>query len=537
MLNKILRLGPIFFVSFAFALTLSIAFYLTIPYSRQLLPFIAISWSIAALLLFTLPFVIVHSKKLMELETGWEHAFSEIPNEGTWEWNLKTNAITYSKQWKELLGYQESDIGNSPNEWQSRLHPDDYKRIMRQHQSFCSGNADIYEMEMRLKCKDELYRWFHIQGRVIKRDKLGYPLKILGITTDIDQKKRNEFELQKAGLIAEKTSNILLITDTKGYTEWVNPGFTKSSGYSKEEIIGKKPGELLQGPKTDPKTVQYMHDQLAKKEGFSVEIVNYTKLKDPYWLFIQCEPIFDRFGTLTHFIAIETDITQKKLEEAAKSSFVSIVAHELRTPITSIKGALELVEKDKLPKESQHVLQIAKQSCERITLLVNDLLESDKLAHGQFALEKQEVHSKDLVERVVTENLPLAKQQHVELKATSITPCTFQGDPNRLIQILTNFVSNAIKFSPDQGVVEICAQKAEGSIEFSVMDRGPGISTYDQERVFAKFSSVHTKTHRKLPTSGLGLSIAKALVEAHGGTIGCKKREGGGTIFFFRLPL
>ncbi len=154
--------------------------------------------------------------------------------------------------------------------------------------------------------------------------------------TNISERKHIENELKKASLIAEKTDNAVVITDEKGITEWVNDGFTKMSGYSREEIIGFQPGEILQGPDTDLSTVKQIEKALEKKKSIEQEILNYTKDGKPYWIKMQIQPIFDNDGKLTNFISIQSDITEKKLLEDSRKASEDIIRSILKNSLDGV---------------------------------------------------------------------------------------------------------------------------------------------------------------------------------------------------------
>ena len=127
--------------------------------------------------------------------------------------------------------------------------------------------------------------------------------------------RQQETETRKLALIAERTDNAVVLTDAKGYMIWVNAGFTRLTGYTLDEAIGRKPGALLQGPETNPATVRYMHEQLAKGEGLKVQLINYNKKGGKYWLASEIQPIRNEAGDIINFMAIQSDITERKNSE------------------------------------------------------------------------------------------------------------------------------------------------------------------------------------------------------------------------------
>lgn len=355
---------------------------------------------------------------------------------------------------------------------------------------------------------------------------------------EVDRLRRDEIEVQlkKLAIIAENTSNSVLVCDPDGKIEWTNRAFTEMTGYTLEESIGKKPGEFLQGQESDPKVLAYMHAQLAAQKGFHVEVLNYSKIGKPFWVEINCEPIFNEENKLSQFIAIQSDVTERKHIEKVKATFVSNVSHELRTPVSSIKGTLEMLKEESLSEESQTLITIAHHSCDRLLNLVNDLLDSEKIASGKIELKVGPVSVTQLLNATLLENQSYATQFQSHLKIERSEEMMIEADYDRLLQVLTNFISNAVKFSPENSTIKISAQKAPGGIRFSVADQGVGIRPINREKVFERFTSVHTQTSNKVSGTGLGLSICKGIIQAHGGIIGCTDAPGGGALFFFEIP-
>jgi len=143
-------------------------------------------------------------------------------------------------------------------------------------------------------------------------------------------------ELKKLSLVAEKTDNVVVITNRDGVTEWVNPAFELLTGYSLREVVGKKPGDLLQGPGTDPKTKKKFSENLAKKKSFSITILNYTKTGREYMLQADVSPIFGDSGEIEQYIAIERDVTKEIEVDRAKLSLSRLASHQLRTPLSTV---------------------------------------------------------------------------------------------------------------------------------------------------------------------------------------------------------
>lgn len=255
--------------------------------------------------------------------------------------------------------------------------------------------------------------------------------------------------------------------------------------------------------------------------------------------------VFERDGRSVS-VCILRDMTERHRLDQLKNEFVSTVSHELRTPLTSIRGSLGLIVAGAaggLPDKAKSLLEIAHKNSERLVGLVNDILDIEKIESGRMEFRHDRLEAGGLVEQAVEANQSYAAQHEVEYRITTRpdTPLPVQGDADRLIQVLTNLLSNAAKFSPAGSTVEVAVELLAGlggrQARISVRDRGAGIPEEFRSRIFQRFAQADASDVRRKGGTGLGLSIAKAIVERHGGRIGFEPAEGGGTCFWFTLPL
>lgn len=229
-----------------------------------------------------------------------------------------------------------------------------------------------------------------------------------------------------------------------------------------------------------------------------------------------------------------------KALDSAKSDFLNIASHELRTPLTSIKGSLSLLRTgiDKLPPEkSQKLFEIAEKETDRLIRLINDLLDLAKIEAGKLPLEKDWVPIDDVVETTLYSLEGMAQTANVSLTYTSGQCKIVEIDQDKVQQVLTNLISNAVKYSPDKGIVNIDVQIDKSNhLRIEVQDQGEGISPDDQRLIFEKFRQATGPSNPIVKGTGLGLAIAKAVIEEHNGVIGVHSQVGKGSSFYFTLP-
>lgn len=240
------------------------------------------------------------------------------------------------------------------------------------------------------------------------------------------------------------------------------------------------------------------------------------------------------------YVVTFTDISARRRGENLRSAFISNVSHELRTPLTSIRASLRLMAgplKAEIPERVIKLVTIADRNTDSLLKLVNDLLDIDKLESGKMMIELDSVDLNSVVEEAVEVNRGYAEARQISIAVGAPScPVNVIADAARVQQVMANLLSNAAKFSPDGGTVVISVEKRENDARVVVHDDGPGIPEHFRSEMFQKFSQARSSDSTKLGGSGLGLNIAKAIVEAHGGELSYDSRPGD-TNFWFTLPL
>ncbi len=384
-----------------------------------------------------------------------------------------------------------------------------------------------------------------------------------GIIRDVSERKKAEERLKEIqdkermlSLVASLTDNAVIITNREGRIRWVNQGFEKISGFSSMEVLGKKPGDILQGPETDGGEIAKMTDAIQRRNSFEVEILNYTKDRAEYWVQIEAQPIITQDGVFDGYIAIERDVTDRKarsdeLEEArvaaeesnkSKSRFLAMMSHEIRTPLNAIIGCIGLLRDEEDVEKRMQFIETAKMSAENLQTIINDVLDISKLEVDALKLEPTVSNPLDVVRDVVAVMEPRAVEKglYLEWSVPTDTPQVVNTDVARLRQVLINFVSNAIKFTDSGGVrIKFMPVKIKGGngLRFEVMDTGVGVSQENLQDIFEEFWTKNLSTRNTAPGTGLGLAISRRLAKSLGGKIGVNSQYGRGSCFWVELPV
>ena len=253
------------------------------------------------------------------------------------------------------------------------------------------------------------------------------------------------------------------------------------------------------------------------------------------WYSTSKTPIHDQSGAIIGLVGARHDITDHKRHDQMKDDFIATVNHEMRTPLTSISGALDLLAK--APNSSERLLEIARSNCRRLVQLVNDILDIEKIESGQLIFVLKPLRIRDLVERAFEANRDLAEYYGVSVRLDdAAAQGVVRADFERLTQGIRNVLSNAVKFSPRGTNVTVMIENCGANIRVSVRDRGPGIPDEYRTRIFEKFVQVDATDARQKGGTGLGLSIVKQIVARLDGEVNSEPAPGGGTIFHIELP-
>ncbi|MBF0186700.1 MAG: CHASE domain-containing protein [Magnetococcales bacterium] len=357
----------------------------------------------------------------------------------------------------------------------------------------------------------------------------------------IRTRKLRESEQENRSIVETAVTALISITET-GIIERFNPAAEKMFGYTQEEVVGRNVKLLMPEP-TQSRHDGYLHShaETGRKTIIGTGREVEGQRKDGTLIPLHLSVGEHEINGKKQYVGFLLDLTEQKKADRMKHEFVSTVSHELRTPLTSIKGSLSLIAGGvfgTVPEKMLSMLNKAIDNTERLTLLINDLLDMEKMQAGKLEIRKQPLDPLALIETALSSNQGFADSYGVTLLLIEREWPSRQliGDEQRLLQVLSNLISNAVKFSEKGESVELDLTERNGWIRISVTDHGPGIPESFQKHVFEHFSQADGTDTKQRGGTGLGLAISKSIVESLAGRIGFETEAGKGTRFFIELP-
>lgn len=398
-------------------------------------------------------------------------------------------------------------------------------------------------------------------------------LRLQARRADAELRERIEQDRQRLAQAVEQSPESIVITDVDANITYVNESFCRTTGYTREEVIGKNP-RLLHSGQTPSETFDRMWASLSTGQSWKGEFYNRKKDGTDYIEFANVTPIQQEDGSVSHYVAVKEDITEKKrigreldahryhleelvetrtqelglaqhrAEEAnkAKSAFLANMSHEIRTPMNAIIGLAHLMRRaDPTPEQSERLEKIGN-AADHLLSIINDILDLSKIEAGRMQLETTDFRLDAVFDHVTTLLREQARAKGLTLNTeVGEVPLWLRGDPTRLRQSLLNYASNAVKFT-EKGSVSLRAKMLEEDdsgllMRFEVKDTGIGITPSKQTELFEAFHQADVSTTRLHGGTGLGLVITRNLAEMMGGSAGVESELGKGSTFWFTARL
>ena len=441
----------------------------------------------------------------------------------------------YNKKWYEFTGFEHGMNADAARS--EILHPDDVE-VCRQtwYESVRTGKPYHIEYRFKNRKKPGEYCWYLGRALPIYNSE-GMIVKWYGTCTDINDQKEIETLLKESEKrfrrMADSVPQHVWTAKADGGLDYVNQRAINYFGKSAEEIIGEKKFESIH-PEDVPVVLEKWTNCLKTNEPFQVEYRLKDKNNTYRWYLGRATPYFNKYNEVKWF-GTNTDIQEKKYEEQKKDEFISIASHELKTPITSLKGVVfilkEILDEFKISKAVK-LLDTMDNQLIKLTKLVTDLLDVNNIEDQQLKLDKADFEFSGLIKETV-DSVQHMSPKHI-LVIESNEKLIYNGDKLRLEQVITNLLTNAVKYSPDGKKVIIRYEVSDENIVVSVVDFGIGIKRENIDKLFERFYRVNNSL--RFGGLGLGLYISANIIKAHNGSFWIESEVDKGSSFYFLLP-
>lgn len=462
---------------------------------------------------------------------------------GLFNVDLQTGESVVSETWKTMIGMDPRSSKPAQEEWLKRVHPDDLQAVQDADMDLLSGKASKSKTVFRFRHLEDRWIWIQSDAGIVEWTGSGEPARLAGTHTDVTAemvaKEIAEIRNSEQQLILEKSPAATAMFSVDGHLIYCNQVFCDFVGYEFSELEGMPYYRLAKIGNDATVVKRLLELQANQREEFEFECKFRCKNGTYRTGLVSACRTEDHSG-FSKLLFQSIDISERVELEQQKDHFLSTVSHELRTPLTTIVGALKMLDSGSLGEMSggmNRVVKLAQKSGDRMMTLVSDLLDLQALQAGEVVYDLQAIECDALLEEIQRKGEPLLRtEQRLQLDTGEGAELRVSADARRVVQILDNLVSNAIKFSPPAGKITLSAYQEGQEIVLEVSDEGIGIPEEQRDRIFDRFKQVNSSDTRAEQGIGLGLTICKMLVEAMNGSIGFRGREKGGTTFWVRLP-
>ena len=455
---------------------------------------------------------------------------------GTYELDMLKNTLICSSRLAEIFGLDHLK-NNTQRDFRNAIHPEDVHIRNEAHRLAKRTGSLFYEV--RAIWPDGSVHWIRLNGRVVF-DNYGKALRTYGTALDITEQKEKEKILkeseEKFRLIAEAVPHMVWEIQLNGVISYINKQWSDWSGLTLEEINTGGWARVFH-PEDAEKVARGWTEAF---EGNQVYIGE-CRIKNPdggySWFTLKTVPVKNKKGKVELWIGTATDIHDKKIAEQQKDEFFRMVSHELKTPVTTIKAYGQISEnilEKKGDEETLHIVKKMGSQVKRLTTLIGDLLDITKIQNGKLLYNEAFFDFNELVMEIIDDTQGTS-QTHI-IKSDLGTNAEIYGDREKIGQVITNLISNAIKYSPLADQIIISTRLEKSGVRLGVEDFGIGISGADQKHVFEQFYRVNENNQQTFPGMGIGLYISSEIIKRHGGKIGVKSVLNEGSIFYSWLP-
>ncbi len=479
---------------------------------------------------------------------------------GYWDYDIISGELFFSGHMMALLGYGEQERIDRIDFWYSLIHPDDVDGVRRTMTYHFDKRTPEYSIEYRIRRANGEYIWVIDKGRA-EYSPDGKATKLSGVTQDMTNMKRvqevldsrtSELDIATKKVIEESRNALkfkmatdgsiqaVAITTPDGKIIYINPAWTLLNGYQSHEVMGQT-HRMLKSIDTNSDIYKQMYEIISKGQAFkSEDMVNIRKDGTKYQASLTIVPIKEG-NEILFYAGLSEDITQRKDVDKAKTEFVSLASHQLRTPLSAIRWYSEMLLSKYVgelnEKQRQYVQEIYHGNL-RMVDLVNALLNTSRIDLGTFAVEPEPINLVELAESVLLELTPqLTERKQIVEKNFDHAPKEYNADPKLMRIVFQNLLSNSVKYTQIGGKVGVEIGVKDADLYISIWDNGYGIPRHQQGQMFQKLFRADNVRQKDTEGTGLGMYIIKAIVESAHGRIWFDSEEDKGTKFHVLMPL
>jgi len=465
-----------------------------------------------------------------------------------WDWDIKTGSFIWNKGIQGVFGYKKEDIGTDLQWWFEKIHPEDSLKMSVKLYSFIEQKTEKWQDYYRFMCADGTYRYVFDRGFLVM-DENRNVIRMIGAIQDITKQKEEEQRLKLLETVITQTKDSVIITESTDVDNeipkivFVNPAFTKMTGYKPKEVIGKS-ALVFMNKFSVRKDIKKLAEALKKKEEFIFEALNKRKNKEEYWANISMIPITNKDNQHSHWISIQRDISVEKEREKEREHLISeltqnnkdlkqfsyITSHNLRAPLSNLTGLLNLVED--IPIENEELKEIINgfsKSTTQLNETINDLV-NVIIIKDSPSIQKEEIVIRDVFENVFNQlsflisiKKPIIKMDLHETQVISLNKSYIES-------ILLNLMTNSLRYHDPKRQLKIWISSKKTVNETNLIFRDNGIGI-DMARNKDKIFGLYQRFHDYPDSKGLGLYLVKSQVESMGGKISVESEVGVGTTF------
>jgi PAS domain S-box-containing protein len=460
---------------------------------------------------------------------------------GSWEWNLVENTVRWSKQLHRIHGIDPGEFEGTYEAFLANVHPDDRERV-NEVVSRAFNRRTSFDFDHRCIRPDGDVRLLYSRGDVVV-DEVGDPIGMRGTCQDVTELRKAEQSVRRLAAIVESTDDAIFSTSPDGAIDTWNPGAERLYGFTEQEVVGRSVAVLLPQEMAE-ETNAMLGRALRGEQLINFESRHVTKEGASVDVIVTVSPIKDARGEISGCAFIVGDVSElKRVQHEAdrmKDEFFATLSHELRTPLTSIIGYTHLLldgAAGGLNPEQRQFLEITERNAKRQLRLVSDLLLASSLEVSEFFLNFGPVQLAAVVSDAVGGVRAVAEDRAIQLEVDVPPSLECDGDADRLGQMVDNLLTNAVKFTPHGGRIELALFERDGTVIIEVRNSGSYIPAAERERLFERFFRGSIAEERAVSGVGLGLTIARAIVVGHGGSIEVDSSVEAGTTFRIYLPV